>query len=293
VINHLTVPQRAELLRAYRETFTADDHGDALKAMYSRFEAAYGVSRKALQAEVLSIRHELPKEFRKLQSGLIIRAKDRNAAKNRQPVAASPAKLEECPKKSQTCCPACRKQFPTALIPHHTSGANRPCEGSNKLGVEPSRTPDLASPPNHPSKPVPPPSMATTLAKWNIELEAVFERPEGQRMHRLVVNLDTGSWQATGVLGQMGYHVGKNGVDQRTRRAILTEAVAVQLIAASPDYAEYVGEWGPPHSRKRIVKIRNSITAFARIRGRTKADYAGAIADWKSDLAWLKAEFDF
>ena len=34
----------------------------------------------------------------------------------------------------------------------------------------------------------------------------------GQRVHKLIVTFDTGKWQTTGVLGALGYHVGKNGI---------------------------------------------------------------------------------
>ena len=128
-------------------------------------------------------------------------------------------------------------------------------------------------------------------ASWNIELEPQYLRPPGQRVHKLIVNLDTGKWQTTGVLGALGYHVGKNGIDKRTRRAILTEAVEVNLVAASPEFVDYVKGWGAPKSRQRIVKIRDSIRAFAQIRRSTKADYSSALTDWDSDLAWLKAKY--
>jgi hypothetical protein len=64
-----------------------------------------------------------------------------------------------------------------------------------------------------------------------------------------------------------------------------------ELVAASPEFVDYVNGWGAPKSRKRIVKIRDSIRAFAQIRRSTKADYSGALADWDSDLAWLKAKY--
>jgi hypothetical protein len=133
--------------------------------------------------------------------------------------------------------------------------------------------------------------MAITLAKWNIELEPQYTRPPAQRVQKLIVNFDTGNWQTTGVLGALGYHVGKNGVDKRTRRAILTEAVEVQLVAASHEFAQYVLGWGAPKSRQRKVKIRDSIRAFAQVRRSARADYSAALADWDDDLAWLKAKY--
>ena len=131
----------------YRETFTAGNHGDAVKAMYSRFEAAFGVSRRTLQAEVMRDRREHAKEYRKLRRELISRATKRELAGNQKPVAVSAKvhgkkKSDQCaPKRDElkeqvTLCPTCRKQFRTALIPRHNSGGRR-CRGRKKPGIEP------------------------------------------------------------------------------------------------------------------------------------------------------------
>lgn len=282
----LTFAQRSELLIAYRGTFTADNHGDALKAMYSKFEVAFGVSRKVLHAEVRADRQAHAKLYRKLQNELARRASIRKSTDSHRP----PSKSNQTPATKRASavqasdvshpqpvrCPECSRKLAHAAV-HHYGKQGRPCGGA--------RTTD---PRSLARKPTP---MAETLAKWNIELEPQYLRPPGQRVHKLIVNLDTGKWQTTGVLGALGYHVGKNGIDKRTRRAILTEAVEVQLFAASPEFEDYVKGWGAPKSRQRIVKIRDSIRAFAQIRRSTKADYSGALADWDSDLAWLKAKY--
>jgi hypothetical protein len=286
VIERLTAAQSSQLLLTYRETFSAENHGEAVKAMYSRFEAAFGVSRNTLRAEVMRDRREHPKEYRKLQQQLITRATKAGATGARKSVSTATkvegkksdqsAPRREGPQEQIVSCPACGQQFRTPVIPRHRSGGRR-CKGSLR---------------KHPSSSAAStPSMATTLAKWNIELEPAYERPRRQQIHRLVVNFDAGSWQVSGVLSEMGYHVGKNGPDKRTRRAILTEVFKVRLVAASPDYAAYVSEWGAPMSRTRLSKMMNSISSFARIRRSSKADCSGAIADWDSDLAWLKTAF--
>lgn len=282
----LTPAQRSELLSAYRATFTADNHGDALKAMYSKFEVALGVPRDVLRSEVLADRQAHAKVYRKLRNELARRASLRRSTNSRR----SPSKPKQTPKAKQASttrasdviapqpfrCPECNQKLAHSAV-HHYGKRGRPCGGARK-----------AAPGSVARKPTP---MAETLAKWNIELEPDYLRPPGQRVYKMVVNLDTGKWQATGVLGALGYHVGKNGIDKRTRRAILTEAVEVELVAASPEYVDYVKGWGRPKSRQRVIKIRDSIRAFAQIRRTAKADYSGALADWDSDLAWLKAKY--
>src|ERR1700733_1225987 len=62
--------QSSQLLIAYRATFTADNHGDALKAMYSKFEVVFGVPRNVLHAEVMADRQAHAKLYRKLRNEL-------------------------------------------------------------------------------------------------------------------------------------------------------------------------------------------------------------------------------
>lgn len=107
----------------------------------------------------------------------------------------------------------------------------------------------------------------------------------------LLVNFDTGAWPASGVLGEMGYRVGKNGLIAAARHKILDEVLTVELVAASAAANGYVREWGPPGSRWRLRKMVNSIAAFARNARRRSADYSEAIADWESDLEWMRATY--
>jgi hypothetical protein len=282
----LTPAQSFELLIAYRATFTADNHGDALKAIYAKFEVAFGVPRNVLRAEVMADRQAHAKLYRKLQNELTRRASTRNSTDSHRPPPksnqtpatkrASQAQASDVSHPQPVRCPECDRKLAHAAV-HHYGKGGRPCGGAM-----------TADPRSRARKPAP---MAETLAKWNIELEPQYLRPPGQRVDKLIVNLDTGKWQTTGVLGALGYHVGKNGIDKRTRRTVLTEAVEVQLVAASPEFVDYVKGWGAPKSRQRMFKIRDSLRAFAQIRRSTKADYSGALADWDSDLAWLKAKY--
>lgn len=182
-------------------------------------------------------------------------------------------------------CQVCQRKFGGQRVPrHHIDG--RLCSGST--ASEPASS---ATKPPTPVVTAKTPTMAETLAKWNIDVDPEYQRPERERIHRLIVSFDTGKWQSTGVLGAMGYHVGRNGRDRKTRRAILAEAVDVQLVAGSSDYVEYVSSWGSPGSGLRRAKIRDSIRAFAQIRRGARADYSAALADWDDDLAWLKMQY--
>lgn len=107
----------------------------------------------------------------------------------------------------------------------------------------------------------------------------------------LLVSFDTGAWPASGVLSEMGYRVGKNGLIATARHKILEDVLTVELVAASAAANAYVREWGPPASRSRLQKMVNSIAAFARNARRRSADYSEAIADWESDLQWLQVTY--
>lgn len=287
VQRHLTIEQRSRLIAEYRETFFAASHGDALRALYSTLETSFGVRRDVLRAEIMADRAENAKLYRKLDRELRARAaqKDRSVQPRmmpQQPAGQATVKLVSAQTQAESAvdqiiqCLKCCRKFQAVVVPKHAYRGQH-CDGSGGPGA--------------PAKRDQPPPMATTLAKWNIESESAWARPPGQRIERLVVNFDTGNWQTTSVLGEMGYHVGRNGLDKRMRRAILAETVQVKLVPATPAYEEYVVGWGTPGSRLRVKKIRDSIAAFARIRRHTKADYTAAVADWECDLEWLKTAY--
>jgi len=117
------------------------------------------------------------------------------------------------------------------------------------------------------------------------------EPTEGSEPFRLHVDFQTGDWPEAGVLSRMGYHVGQSGLDQESRRAILRQVIAAELIADSPDAIAYVQGWGSPGSWPRLQKIYNALTAFSRNARRKQGDYSEAIADWESDLSWLKQTY--
>ncbi|UBV13917.1 hypothetical protein [Mycolicibacterium fortuitum] len=109
-------------------------------------------------------------------------------------------------------------------------------------------------------------------------------------VHELVVDFDTGAWPASGVLGKLGYKVGKNGLGPTVRRNILRDALMVDLVATTAEAESYLREWGAPNSRQRALKIERCLAGFAELNRHKSADYSEAIADWESDLAWFTQE---
>jgi hypothetical protein len=115
--------------------------------------------------------------------------------------------------------------------------------------------------------------------------------PSPPPARRLVVTFKTPDLPNPGVLSQMGYHVGKNGLSATARRAILKEVLAVQLVAPSADSEGYIAEWGPPRSGQRLGKMRNALRGFVNYAQRRDADMSESIADWLSDLEWIDVTY--
>ncbi len=107
--------------------------------------------------------------------------------------------------------------------------------------------------------------------------------------HQLVVDLAGGEWPETGVLKHMGYRVGRKGLGAAERRETLGRTLAVELIPGSVGADEYIAQWGAPGSPERLHKVANCLASFARNHKHiVTADYSKAIADWESDLEYLR-----
>ncbi|MFM8856295.1 MAG: hypothetical protein ACKOI2_03645 [Actinomycetota bacterium] len=108
----------------------------------------------------------------------------------------------------------------------------------------------------------------------------------------LVVNYRSGEWPDKGVLSEVGYHVGISGLETEARRQILRKVVNLVLIGIAPSSGGEIREWGDPRSEQRIVKIANCLAGFtSQARRRRRADMSRAIADWESDLHWLRQTY--
>lgn len=114
---------------------------------------------------------------------------------------------------------------------------------------------------------------------------------DGGSQRAVVVQFNAKGLPSPGVLKQMGYQVGRNGDGPSRRRRILESVYEAKLTASSADERNYILEWGPPSSRTRARKMKQSLAGFIKYAGRRDADMSAAIADWEEDLAWLRQHY--
>lgn len=96
----------------------------------------------------------------------------------------------------------------------------------------------------------------------------------------------------TGILKGMGYVVGKNGLPQASRRKVLDTVYKKDMETVPGFNPSYLRDWGSPATAKRLEKMANCIATFSRHRKlRMSGDYSKAIADWESDLEYLKRKY--
>ena len=90
-----------------------------------------------------------------------------------------------------------------------------------------------------------------------------------------------------GILARLGYKVGFDGLSRAHRRDILDFAFENALPPTTS--AEYMAEWGPKRSEKRLRKLANCLSTFAaNARNNTSGNYKLAIDHWVEDLHYLK-----
>ena len=103
-------------------------------------------------------------------------------------------------------------------------------------------------------------------------------------------SIEAEKWPKTGLLSYLGYHVGKTGLPTIKRREILDQAYKDNLPTVNNSI--YMAQWGEPRSSIRLKKIAESIAAFCRNQKRRDDQIkSAAIADWESDLAYMKAKY--
>jgi hypothetical protein len=100
---------------------------------------------------------------------------------------------------------------------------------------------------------------------------------------------DGTSLPAQGILKDMGYRVGKNGLLINERREILKRTFRVQLGSNSD---RYVQQWGPRCSQARFNKMDRVLGGLAanaeKIR---KNDMSESIRNWRQDQDWLRQTY--
>lgn len=102
--------------------------------------------------------------------------------------------------------------------------------------------------------------------------------------------LDEGPFQFhQGMLGFLGYRVGKKGKPWDQRRELLDRAYSAPLPFINN--SEYLAQWGAARTCRRLQKLAESLAAFARNAKQRSERPVEAISDWEFDLAYLKAHY--
>lgn len=100
----------------------------------------------------------------------------------------------------------------------------------------------------------------------------------------------SGDWPSVGFLGYMGYAVGYTGPSELERHAALRRAYYARALPyVFPQ--DYRAGWGRPRSSSRLQKIAQSIASFCKNAKRRQGDMSLAIAEWESDMNWLRANY--
>jgi hypothetical protein len=86
----------------------------------------------------------------------------------------------------------------------------------------------------------------------------------------------------SGLLSDLGYRVGNNGIPKKERRDILREAFYQTILKEA--------RWGPAGSRKRFEKLRSWLN-FRISSNDGKFEMTNAVNDWREDLKWIESEF--
>lgn len=103
--------------------------------------------------------------------------------------------------------------------------------------------------------------------------------------------INAGEWEATGMLGYLGYRVGKTSeLSGGQRQAVLNCAFVSHLPPLNSP--AYMRSWGAPLSLQRLRRMAESIAAFVRLRKqRRNRLYEDAIREWEDDLRFLHDQY--
>ena len=132
VVGNLTEKQKDELLSAFRNTFDAQRHGEAVKAMYADFATHFAVHPDELRAVVnedLRINQEF---YAGLRQKLLARQRVKKLTANRQPAALQNSAAQRATSRKRTVtCPVCAQVVPGGKNrgPKDHDYGGRPCSG--------------------------------------------------------------------------------------------------------------------------------------------------------------------
>lgn len=96
-----------------------------------------------------------------------------------------------------------------------------------------------------------------------------------------------GAFRELSPLKLLNYEVGARGEGPRVRREILEDFVCVFVIPKRMFESEYRASWGEPGTQKRKRQTEASLRRFATLNG-ARLERESAVADWRSDLKWLR-----
>ncbi len=97
-------------------------------------------------------------------------------------------------------------------------------------------------------------------------------------------------WPNIGLLKKLGYQVGANGKSKAIRREILKDVFESEFLYNVKN-KEYMEQWGEAETKKRLLKMANTLASFARNAKRKENPLYAAIEDWEEDLQWIKEKF--
>ena len=89
-------------------------------------------------------------------------------------------------------------------------------------------------------------------------------------------------------LAAMGYRVGASGAGKQERQSVLRRAFHEPLPYVGSD--AYMEQWAEPGTGERLRRIAIHLTTLVE-KNKQRAELRQAVADWTSDLTWLRDEF--
>lgn len=98
-------------------------------------------------------------------------------------------------------------------------------------------------------------------------------------------------WEEVGMLGYLGYHVGRTSDLTALQRTLLLSRI-LDMKLPPLNSVEYMKQWNLPQSSARLKKMAETIASFTRNAKRRRHDrLAMAIREWEDDLSCLREKF--
>jgi hypothetical protein len=130
------------------------------------------------------------------------------------------------------------------------------------------------------------------IAKIIEMARAAFRDSDAEPVETLLIKGDGSLLPTHGILKDMGYRVGKNGLFPNERHEILRRTFRVQLVSTSGAASDYIAEWGGRCTLARFEKMDRVLGGLAANAARkAKLDMSEAITDWNEDQKWLRSHY--